>query len=211
MSTWGGTSPQFTQAVGDLEPTKIIPDIETVMNLAQSSPSIARWNAELGRGEAALALARSERVPNVTVGVGTRREQDATDTDYLLDVEIDIPIFDRNQGEIRAARYELARVQARRMAAEAAASEAIAEVYYALTESQARSSTMKNEVLPATRAAFDAYRQVFEKSGTNLDDVLDARRDLARGEVDLTDALVDYRRKLAELEGLVGNDLAVSN
>ena len=165
----------------------------------------------LGSSGQAKRTPRSERVPNVTVGVGTRREQDATDTDYLMDVEIDIPIFDRNQGEIRAARYELARVQAWRKAAEAAASEAIADVYYRLTESHARSATMKNEVLPATRAAFDAYRLVFEKNGTNLDDVLDARRDLARAEVDLTDALVDYRRRLAELEGLVGNDLAVSN
>ena len=82
---------------------------------------------------------------------------------------------------------------------------------HTLTESEARGVTLKNDVLPATWATLDAYRLVFEKNGTNLDDVLDAHRDLTRAEVDLTDALVDYRRRLVVLEGLVGHDLAVGN
>jgi cobalt-zinc-cadmium efflux system outer membrane protein len=208
-ATWGSRDPRFTEAVGELEETTPIPDIETVLAMAQGSPAIARWDAELARGQAALRLARARRVPDVRYGLGTRWEDDFDQRDYLLDFEVSLPIFDRKQGEIKEARYEMARARAGKQAAEAASGAGIAELYFALTESEARRKTLGDEVVPAARALFEAYRIGFDRQAERLGDLFDARRDLARAEVQYTEALVDYHRALTRLEGAVGQSLAL--
>ena len=203
---WGNPSPQFTAALGDLERVYSIPDIDTVMQLAQGSPVTARWDAEVARGQAALALAKANRVPDLNIGAGVRWEEGQADPDYLLDFEIDLPLFDRKQGDIREAHYNLARARAEKRAAQAASSEGIAEFYFGLSEADARRLTMREEVLPAARATFEAYRIAGHMD--SLDDLFDARRDLARAEAQYTDALVDYHQALAALESIVGRSLA---
>lgn len=206
-SAWRSRSPRFTEAVGDLEEVRPVPDIETVLELAQSSPAIARSESEIARGQAALALAKARRVPDVTIGAGVRWIDSLDQQDYILDFEISLPIFDRKQGDIREARYQTAKAQAGRTVAMAVGSEAIAESYYALKESRARISTLGDEVLPATRAAFEAFRLAFENQAEDFDDLLDARRDLLGAEIQYTDGLVDYHHALATLESIAGQSL----
>ena len=71
-ATWGSQSPGFAEAVGDLDQVTPVPDIATVIDLAQQSPAVARWKTEYARGEAALALAKAGRVPDITAGAGVR-------------------------------------------------------------------------------------------------------------------------------------------
>jgi cobalt-zinc-cadmium efflux system outer membrane protein len=209
-ATWGAGAPRFTEAAGELAAVEPLPDLESVIELARAGPEVALWDAEIERRRAALTLARSGRVPDMTYGVGTRNEEGLDDNDWLVDLEIGLPIFDRNQGGIREAEYELARAQAERKAAETTVGEETAALYYALQESASRGATLRDEILPAARATFEAFRHVFERNGSNLDDLLDARRDLARAESDLATALVDYHGNLAALESLAGRALAGS-
>jgi cobalt-zinc-cadmium efflux system outer membrane protein len=206
-STWGGGSPRFAVAVGDLEPLGTIPDVETVIGLARDGPAVARWSAELERARASMALARSSRVPDLELGAGVRWEEDVNGNDYIVDLEIPLPIFDRKQGDVRAARSDMARAEAAREQAETVNREAIAEIYYSLSASEGRARVLATEVLPAARAVFEAHGVGFDRLGDNLDDLLDARRDLARTEVQYVEALVGYHQALATLEGLVGYGL----
>jgi len=207
-ATWSNQSPRFTEAVGDLEQVVSAPDIDVVIELAQSSPAIARWDAEFERGQAAVGLAKSRRVPDITVGAGMRWQDNIDARDYLVDVEIGLPIFDRKQGEIREAQFNMARAKAAKESAEAMSRELIAEFYYQMTESRAVSLTMAEEVVPSALAAVESLGRAVEVEPARLGDLLDARRDLARAEVDYTDALVDYHQALAGLEGIVGHSLS---
>lgn len=207
-ATWSNQSPRFTEAVGDLEQVVTVPDIDIVIELAQSSPAIARWDAEFERGQAAVALAKSRRVPDITVGAGMRWQDNIDARDYLVDVEIGLPIFDRKQGEIREAQFNMSRAKAAKESAEAMSRELIAEFYYQLTESRAVSLTMAEEVVPSALAAVESLDRAVDVEPDRLGDLLDARRDLARAEIDYTDALVDYHQALAGLEGIIGHSLA---
>jgi cobalt-zinc-cadmium efflux system outer membrane protein len=204
---WGNPSPQFTEAVGDLERRHPIPDIDTILQLAEDSPVTARWDAEVARGQAALSLAKANRVPDLNLGAGARWQENRNEPDYLVDIEISLPLFDRKQGDIREAHYNLARARAGKSAAETASSEVIAESYFALSEADARRLTLREEILPATRATFAAYR-VAQSHIESLGDLFDARRDVTRAETEYTDALVDYHQALATLESIVGRSLA---
>jgi len=158
-------------------------------------------------GEAALDLAKAGRIPDVRLGAGTRWDDQTDDRGYLVELELALPIFDRKQGEIREACHEMDRARAGRSAAEAAKTAEIAEVFARLDESRVTSETLGQQVVPAARATFEALRMGFEETARNLSDLIDARRDLARAEVDYTDALVAHHVARATLESLVGSSL----
>ena len=60
---WGSAAPRFTVAEGELGPVTSPPPLESVLDLASRGPAVAQWDAEADRGEAALKLAKAERVP----------------------------------------------------------------------------------------------------------------------------------------------------
>jgi len=203
-ATWGARAPRFAEAAGTLEPPSPLPDIDTVLELARQSPAIARRDAEVARGEAALALARAGRVPDLRAGVGVRWQQNTDAQGYLVDVAIALPLFDRKQGETLEARHMVARARAERESAEAVYGAEIADSYYRLAASATRASRLEREVVPAVRAIFESQQRGLELGPRSLEDLLDARRDLARAEVEHWQALVDYHQARAVLEGLVG-------
>jgi cobalt-zinc-cadmium efflux system outer membrane protein len=205
-ATWGSGAPKFTATTGDLEVVDPVPTLEAVQALARG-PAAARAEGEKARGDAALALAKSGRVPDIKPGIGVRWDRDFDEREYLFDFRISLPIFDRKQGDILEAEQEVARAGASGRAADAAAAEAIALHYYPMAASAARVETLRTSVLPAARATFDAYRQGLDKRIDDPDDVVEARRDLASAEVQYTDALVAYRQSRAALEGALGTSL----
>jgi cobalt-zinc-cadmium efflux system outer membrane protein len=206
-AVWGAQAPRFTEAVGDFGPPAALPDLAAVLELLASSPTVALHAAEVARGQAALDVARAEKFPEMAVGAGVRWAEDSSEEDYLFDFEISLPLFDRRQGEVRAAQHEVAGAQSARRAAEAEAAGGAAELYHALAEARVRSVALAEAVVPAARAAFEAQRVGFERGAVDLDDLLDARRDLARAESDHAEALVDYHQARAALEALVGQPL----
>jgi cobalt-zinc-cadmium efflux system outer membrane protein len=139
-----------------------------------------------------------------------RWQQDQADPDYLLDLEIAIPLFDRKKGDVLEARYNLAGVQAEKNAADAASSAAVAEYYFSLLEADARRLTLRDEVLPAARVTFEAYRTALASGMDRLGDLFDSRRNLVRAEAQYTGALVDFHQALAALESIVGRSLALA-
>jgi cobalt-zinc-cadmium efflux system outer membrane protein len=201
---WGSTAPRFDSVDGDLERTQPIPPLDTVLALVREAPAAGLAEAELARGEAAVALARAEGVPDLTYGVGFRWDDDTGQQDYLVDVGIDIPIFDRNQGGVAAAEHELARARAARSDAAARMTADVAGAYYALVEAEARRAILADEVVPAARAAFDSQQRGFDSGAGNLDDLFDARRRLLQAENDHAEALVGWHEAQATLTGLIG-------
>jgi outer membrane protein, heavy metal efflux system len=207
-ATWGAPVPRFTEATGDLEPPAALPPIEVVLDRARQSPPIARWDAELARSEAQLSLARADRVPDLRIGAGVRWEDDPNVRDYLVDVEVALPILDRKQGDRREAGHAVARARAGMAYAAAAHGAVVAEAYYAVQAGAERAQRIEREVLPAARAILQSQERGVELGPTSLDDLLDARRDLARTEDEHAQALVDYHQARALLEGLVGSSVA---
>lgn len=207
-ATWGSRSPRFTSAVGDLEAIGPLPAVELVLERAQEGPVTARWDSELERAEAALALAKAERVPDLRAGAGIRWQEEIDQHDFIVDLEFSLPIFDRNQGNVLEGRHNREKALAERKAAEVATGEIVAELYYQLAAAETRAVVLRDEVLPAANAAFEAFRLGFEQDASAPGDLFDSRRDLTRAETDYAAALVEYHRTRNALESVVGRPLA---
>ncbi|GAM07917.1 cobalt-zinc-cadmium resistance protein CzcC [Geobacter sp. OR-1] len=84
-------------------------------------PDLKALEAEKYRGEAEIALARAEGVPNLTAGVAVRRDTTAMeiggaegkDTAYTIGLKLSIPIplFDRNQAGVQEAQARRSSVE----------------------------------------------------------------------------------------------------
>jgi cobalt-zinc-cadmium efflux system outer membrane protein len=82
---------------------------------AVGSAQLEVLTAEQARAEAELAAARRLSLP-VTVGVGRKRVRlgEATDHAVVLEVDVGIPLFDRQQGERARASAALSLAESRR-------------------------------------------------------------------------------------------------
>jgi outer membrane protein, heavy metal efflux system len=96
----------------ELSPGRELADL--VQQALGNRPDLKALEAEKGRGEAEMVLARAETIPNLTAGLSLQRESTAIevggaegrDTAYLVGFKLSmpIPVFDRNQAGLQEAR-----------------------------------------------------------------------------------------------------------
>ena len=109
-----------------------------------------------------MTLEEANRIPDPTLGAGVRYFNNVDEADahaLLLAVSVPLPVFDRNQGNLLEARYQLARTAAERRAAAVRVQAALAETHAALSAAFSEASTLQDEVLPGAQQAFDAARE----------------------------------------------------
>lgn len=205
---WGTEVPHFQIAEGDLNGIlKSVPRLDSLRSRLPANPELARWDAELRRLEAALSSEKAGRVPDLQARIGVQRfEEDGTDA-LTFGIRVPLPLFDRNQDNIAAARYELAKAQAERKAAQTTLATELAEAHADLTSAHRRAVTLRSKVVPAMEEAFNAAHAGYSQGKFGFLDMLDAQRGLFEATGELVDALADYHTTAAKIEGLTGQSL----
>ena len=206
-ASWGSTAPAFDRAEGQLEGLKPIPSAEQLANLLSNNPDIARWATEMEQRRGVLELERAKRIPDVTVGAGTRYYSETGDGGFLAGVSVPLPLFNRNQGATREARYRLAKAEAETKVAEVAAQRALADAYQALSTAHTETSALRDDVLPKAQSAFDTTRERYLQGKFAYVDVLDAQRTLFEVRTRYIEAMANYHKAVADVERLIGQPL----
>jgi cobalt-zinc-cadmium efflux system outer membrane protein len=202
---WGTAAPRFERVEGKIEEiVTAIPSPEDIEGLIAQNPDVARWVTEIEQRQAALALARSHRMPDLTVSAGVREYADTGDTALVAGIAVPLPLFDRNQGTIQGSHYRLAKAEDKRQAAEARVRSAFARSYLSLTTAQAEVLALRTEVLPAAQRAFEAATEGYRQGKFSYLEVLDAQRTLFDTRGRYLTSLTTYQTAAADLERLVG-------
>jgi cobalt-zinc-cadmium efflux system outer membrane protein len=161
--------------------------------------------ADAERMAAARAVTVQQRlaIPNVTAIVGVRQLRIASGPAIVAGVGIPLPLFDRNRGNIAAARAELqgaeARAAAVRLEAEANAQAALALV--AAADQRAASAA---RTLATAQEGYRLARIAYESGKSSLLELIAARHavgDARTAILDATAARFDARANLARLQG----------
>lgn len=208
---WRDADAAFSTAVGDLRALESFPPAEGLPGLLAQNPDLARWETELAQREAALGLEKARRIPDLTVGLGVRNFQESDANALVLGVSVPLPLFDRNQGGIRAAAAGVSRAREEREAARLRAGAALAESWHGLAAAHAAATTLEKEILPAAHEAFESARYGYQQGKFGFLEVLDAQRTLFEVRRQHIDTLVDYHSRRAEVERLLGRSLADQN
>jgi cobalt-zinc-cadmium efflux system outer membrane protein len=144
---------------------------------------------------------------DLTLNAGVKRFEEGGDYAFIVGMSLPIPLFDRNQGGVRGARYRLAQTEHQAKTARVRVMTALLEAYEAMASARAEAAAFKNEIVPAAGQAFEASRRGYRQGKFAYLEVLDAQHTFAQANARLLDALARYHRAVALVESLVGTGL----
>ncbi|HEY1130526.1 MAG TPA: TolC family protein [Roseateles sp.] len=189
---------------GDVAALPPAPSAVDVMARLPDAPSVRRAQLEARRADAGYTLARAQGVPDVTVGVGAKRDQQAGRTQAVLSLSVPLPFFDRNQGgqlealRKRDAAQANAQAQALRLRSE------VLQMADLLQARKEEADLLRREVLPGAQSAYEAARTGFELGKFSFLDALDAQRTLVQVRGQYYAAVAQAHRIAAEIDRQLG-------
>lgn len=205
---WNEREPGFDRATGKLEALHTPPAAETLARRINQNPAVARWATEISTRLAAAELARAEAIPDVTGRFGAKRFNEIDETAFVVGLSIPVPLFDRNQGVIRAARLETRSAESRQREALIRLEQMLCDALSRLASSYDEVTTLRQEVLPLAWDTFEILREAFQRGDVEFLDVLDAERTLVELRTQHLQALVAYHTAATEIESLIAQPLA---
>lgn len=205
---WGATSPAFQSALGDLATLPAFPVFAELQSRLAKNPELARWAAEIAHREAALALERARKVPDITVSGGYRHFTKINGNAFVIGASIPLPIFDKNRGAILEAQERIAKAAESQRAAQVRVTLLLAEAYRALASASDEVTALSAGVIPGTRSAFDGITEGYRFGKFGFLEVLDAQRSLVNANTQYLRALSGFHQAAAEIERLIGESLS---
>jgi cobalt-zinc-cadmium efflux system outer membrane protein len=202
---------------GSLEGKPLTITVGELKGLALAKrPDLKALQAEKAKGDAEDVLARAERTPNVTFGVGYQRENSAIDVageeiksrDNLIAMKLSIPLplFDRNQAGIREAkarkgsaenRYAFARLTIEREAEAAFARLATAEKSL---------SIYTTAIIPQLEENLKLIQDAYRLGEVGILTVIEEQKKFFEVNDGYLTALYNRQAALVKLESVVGAD-----
>lgn len=201
---WGEPELGYAVVQGDLE---LVPTRASAADLAReldSSPGLLTGRIEAERRRALVDVERSKGVPDLTVSIGAKRDNELGRTQAILGVSIPLPLFDRNSG----ATYEASKradkasdeFQLTRIRLLSELQQASNQLALARTSAQ----SLKSTVLPAAQQAYDAAGKGFEAGKFGFLDVIDAQRTLLHARARYLTALSTAHQAATAIDRLLG-------
>ena len=208
-SMWGSEQPRFQTVEGDLGTVlDSIPTMEMLRPGLSGSPALARWEAELRLRLAVLSSETAARVPDLQASVGLQRfREDDTDS-VTFGIGVPLPLFNRNQGNIAAARLHLERLAAEKKSIETALALELATAHATLTAAHKKAMTLQAKVVPAMQEASEAAHEGYEQGKFGFLEMLDSQRGLFTARGKLLNALSAYHTAAADIQKITGTSLA---
>lgn len=169
---------------------------------AAGTLALAAADADLATADAGVQLARSQRVPDLTVGPGIRRLEATNDVAAVFSVSVPLPLFNNGRAAVDQANAERRRADAlRRVTAidvEQQISDAEVQAANAAAAARVASGPALSSAMEAARIARIGYRE--GKFGQL--ELLDAERTLTEMRSASIEALASYQLAKARLERL---------
>jgi cobalt-zinc-cadmium efflux system outer membrane protein len=185
-----------------------LPDPESLKALLRNNPDLVRWAAEIGREKAALQLARSEAIPDLTLSAGVRNSRENDNNAFVAGFSIPIPMFNRNQGGVSEARARIDKVQSAQRAAKVNLVTDLSNTWQNLAAAYAEAVALRDEILPAAQATYESTELGYREGKLDFLQMLDAQRTLFSVKRQYLLSLGEYHLANTDMERLVGVPLS---
>lgn len=186
--------------------------------LLQQSPDVRVARASVERARAVLARARAERIPDLFVRGGLGYSYDRFEAppfslvgqrkglEGQLQVGVNVPLFNRNQGGIAAAEAEVAIAERDLDRVQLLLRTRFAAGFRAYRNAQQVVERYRTQIIPRAREAYELQLQNFRAMAVAYPQVLTAQRTLFQVEVEYAKALVQLREQAVGLRGFLLQD-----
>jgi cobalt-zinc-cadmium efflux system outer membrane protein len=197
----------LTTVAGDLE--KEWPEVneeEAVDTIAKESPAVRIADVAEARAQSILARAKRESIPDVQVRGGMEYNHEllgsvpfAKGWEGIAEVAVQIPLFNRNQGNVGAARADIERAGQEKKRIALTLRERAASAVDQYANARVMAVEYRDEMLPRAKKAYGLMVEKYGQMLASYPRVLDTKRKLY-------ELQIDY---IAALEGLWTNGIAL--
>lgn len=177
---------------------------------AEGTLALALAEADVATADAQLRLARSQRVPDLTLSAGARRLEATNDVAAVFGLSIPLPVFNNGRANLDVARAQRDQAQALRRGALLDAQQSIASAETEVANAEASARTATGPALAGAQEAARIARIGYREGKFSQLDLLEAERTLAQTRAAAIDALAAYHDAQARLERLTARAPAIT-
>jgi cobalt-zinc-cadmium efflux system outer membrane protein len=177
----------LTRLEGDLQALPAIDTAHAMDTILRDSPAVKRAQQDVARAEAALTSARRETAPDLQLRAGLEQNFEplgesgpprAAGAQGFVTAGLTIPLFNRNQGNIEAAKADLERVRAEVARTQLSLFQSAQPVIQTFISDRFRAQSYKNQVIPRAERAYQLYLARYRQMASAYPQVIVSQRTL---------------------------------
>ncbi len=178
---------------------------EALAQLRRESPEVAAVLAAIQRARCNLSREQIETRPNVTVEglINWRDNGIGGDADGGIAVSMPIPLWNKNQGGIRAARHQLNAAERELGQVQLNLKQRLAPVYQRYENAKEQVERYRNRIMPKSAETLELTREIYELGEIDFVSLLTVQRTYANNQLAYLDALESLRVAEAEITGML--------
>jgi cobalt-zinc-cadmium efflux system outer membrane protein len=191
---------------------------QSVTRLLSESPAIKMANESMAQAQNSVAVARRRVVPDLQLRAGMEQNFETNDLtgrafglQGVAEARIELPIFNRNQGAVAAARAEFESSQAESRRVELELRRRASKVVEEYESARLTVERYRNEILPRTRSLYEMQQQAWGRMALSYPQVLLAQQNLINTQTEYIHALVSLRTNAVALSGFLLTDEISAN
>ncbi|MFZ6719722.1 TolC family protein [Undibacterium sp. Ji49W] len=193
------------QLEGEFNTLPALPSMQKLASNLAHSPLMQRARLELDKRLAMSELEKSRQIPDLSLSLGTKRDQQSGRNQAIIGISIPLALFDRNQGNLQEALSRSDKARDELSATEIRLHNELLQAHQRLSLARDEAELLKKEVLPGAQNAFDIAIKGFEYGKFNFMDVLDAQRSLLQAKAQYLRSLSEAQRAAADIETYIGD------
>ncbi|WP_298190891.1 TolC family protein [uncultured Pseudomonas sp.] len=205
----GAATPNFAHVEGDLERLPYLPAQTEMLARITDTADVRLAGMQIQRAESSLALEKSQRIPDITVSLGSQYDEGLGERVNLLGLSVPIPLFNRNQGNVLAAAYGADQARDLRNATELRLRAQAQQAFEQWESARSEVDSIRSTLLPTAQQAVEGAVRGFEMGKFAFIDVLDAQRTLVSMRSQYLNSLDEAISAWVSLEKIYGSQLNV--
>jgi cobalt-zinc-cadmium efflux system outer membrane protein len=172
----------------------IILDIHPEVNFARTG---------IAKAELVLRRAEVEKIPNVTLGAGYVKQYENRSNDAMVQMSMPIPVFNRNQGNVQAARADLGRANFEVARVQNELASRLATSFGLYSAAKQRADRYRTSILPTATKSYELSMKAFKGGQFEYLRVIQSQRAISEANLEYIRALGDAWRAASEIAGLL--------
>lgn len=204
---------------GSLEHFPTIDAEQALETIYRESPELRVAEVAVRQAEFSIRRAEVERIPDIFVRGGLRNNREFGEIgpngptlrrglEGIFDVAVEIPIFNRSQGAVKAARAEAEHARLEVQHTKLALQARLAAAFKDYQDSSIAVERYRMRIIPKARQAYDLYLANFRQMAGAYPQALIAQRNLFQYQDNYVAALVTTWQRVVEIQGLLlGGDM----
>jgi outer membrane protein, heavy metal efflux system len=177
-SLWADSTVNFSSVSGKINSEIIIPSIEVYQKNLLEHPKIKMMEYDRKLSRAELNEAKTNAVPDLKIGVGFSCSMETKENTLGLSVSVDLPIFNRNQGEIKSREHSIDAFEFEADNTVLNKKAELGELYTEVSTINEELNTIQTKILPKAETVFQTLLEYYQRGSISLLDVIEAQTEL---------------------------------